>query len=500
MAISLTRYVDIVSGVGAGNTVSTRKLVGRFFTTNTLVPTDSYISFDSADDVLSWFGSSSEEYARAAAYFGWISKDIRKAPSIQFARWASSDVPPQIFGAKGTQAVSDWTSITAGAFSLTLNGTTNSFSSLDFSSATSLSDVATVIQTAINAKTGTMWTDAEVAWNSVRQSFDLTGGDLGDADISVTAGGVGNDIADRLGWLSATAIISYGKDAQEIADLLADSANADNNFGSFAFLPTLTETQIVEAALWNHDQNGMFIYSVPCTSANAVSLSAATIDSYSGLGISLSPTSGEYPEQDPMMILAATNYNARNATQNYMFQVFDQTPSVTTNADADIYDALRINYYGRTQTAGQLVDFYQRGYLMGPDTAPLDMGTYANEIWLKDALSAALMTLMLALTKVSANTTGKAQILNTIHSVVAQGIYNGTISKGRTLTNAQKEYIGTQTGDDTAWRKVVSDGYWVDVTFELETVDGSPQYKAVYTLIYAKDDTIRKIEGRDILI
>lgn len=38
MSISITRYVDITSGVGAGSVVPTRDLVGRLFTANDLVP------------------------------------------------------------------------------------------------------------------------------------------------------------------------------------------------------------------------------------------------------------------------------------------------------------------------------------------------------------------------------------------------------------------------------------------------------------------------------
>jgi hypothetical protein len=32
------------------------------------------------------------------------------------------------------------------------------------------------------------------------------------------------------------------------------------------------------------------------------------------------------------------------------------------------------------------------------------------------------------------------------------------------------------------------------------TVDGRTEWKAVYTLIYSKDDTVRKVEGSHVLI
>jgi hypothetical protein len=40
---------------------------------------------------------------------------------------------------------------------------------------------------------------------------------------------------------------------------------------------------------------------------------------------------------------------------------------------------------------------------MGLATDPVDMNVYANEIWLKDAAGAAILSLLLSLGKVSAN-------------------------------------------------------------------------------------------------
>ena len=64
MAISITHYVDIISGVGAGTVVPTRDLVARMFTSNNLVPPQSFISFDNATAVGEYFGTDAEEYYR----------------------------------------------------------------------------------------------------------------------------------------------------------------------------------------------------------------------------------------------------------------------------------------------------------------------------------------------------------------------------------------------------------------------------------------------------
>lgn len=499
MSISMNRYVNIVSGVGGGAAVATRALIGRFFSTNNLIPTGTQITFNSAADVGAYFGTGSTEYLRAVFYFGWISKNITTPQSISFARWVNAAVGSMIFGRPGTYAVSSFTSITTGDFTLTMGGFTFHMTAINLSGAANLAAVAALIQTAVRAQSGggVAWTSATVTFDATRGCFDLVSGTTGADTISITAG-VTTDVAGPLGWLTG-AILSNGSAIETITFTLTNSTQISNNFGSFAFLPTLTQNQIVEAATWNDGQNEMFIYSVPVTASNASAISAAVL-LLSGVALTLAPLSTEYPEQVPMMILAATNYTARNSTQNYMFQIFSLTPSVTTDTDANTYDALRVNYYGQTQSAGQNLAFYQRGYMMGISTDALDQNTYSNEIWLKSSAQVALISLLLSLAKVSANTQGITQINAVLQSVIDAAVFNGTISVGKPLNIDQQLFITNATGDSNAWQQVQTIGYWVGVTVQSYVNNSSTEWKAVYTLIYSKDDVIRKIEGSDILI
>ena len=509
MTISFTRYIDITSGVGGATIVARRDLLGRFFTANNILPPQSFIEFTNANDVATYFGSASEEYARAQFYFSWISKNLTRPQRMQFARWVQTAVAPRIYGFVKTQAVSTYTAITAGSFGLTIGTDVNTFTGLDFSTAVSLSDVAAILQTAIRTKTGTMWTAATVTWNSTRGSFDFVGGSTTAAAISVQEGVGGTPIAAILGWLPAAtnvngvttagAIWANGSAVETITATLTASANASNNFGSFAFLPALAVQEIVEAATWNKTQNVMFLYSIPVSTANYAAYYTA-LAAIGGNGVTLSDTAGQYPEQMPMMIEAATNYSAPNSVQNYMFQQFAGiSPGVTTDSMANSLDAARTNYYGRTQQAGQFIDFYQRGLLNGLPTDPLDMNTYVNEIWLKDAAGASIMNLFLAMSEVPANAQGRSQILAVLQSVINEALNNGVISVGKTLTTEQKMFITEITADPNAWYQIQTIGYWVDCAI-VQTDDDPVQYKAVYTLVYSKDDIIRKVEGTHVLI
>ncbi len=376
MAIDISKYIDITSGVGGAGGVRQRDLILRIFTTNVALADGAVVEFTDLADVGTEFTTVSTEYKMASFYFGWVSKNIKSPKKISFAGYRSSDV---------------------------------------------------------------------------------------------------------------------------ITDILTSTTDTNNNFGSFVFAETLILDNVELAAAWADSQNVRYLYSEDVTSANATAWSAALIG-LSGSALTLAQTN-EYHKIMPCAILAATDYTLRSAVQSYMYQEFSATPTVTTTTLSNSYDALRVNYYGQTQTAGQNISFYQRGYMNGLATDPTDMGVFANEMWLKDAFSSALLSLLLSMPQVAANKIGRSQILGTLQSVISQALYNGVVSVGKALNNTQKEFITSITGDDKAWYKIQSVGYWVDcVIQDYVTVSGTTEYKAVYTLLYSKDGTVRSVVGSDILI
>lgn len=501
MAISFKRYVDIVSGVGGGVGVRLRDLILRLFSTNPLVPSNGILEMESADDVGDYFGTTSPEYLRAVFYFGFISKLITNAKKISFSRWADVASAARIFGDSRNFTVSQFTGITTGSFKLTLGTHTADLTGLNFSAALTLSDVAAAIQTAVQAVVagGPAWTGALVTYNAPSRRFELVGGATGDSPIAVAAAASGTPIAGTLGW-DATGIFSPGMDAEEPLDAFIRSVQGSDNFASFNFIGTLSEAQEIAVAQQNDTYNVKFIDLVRVTEANAATY-FASLSGFSGVATTLAPLATEYPELLPAAILASTDYTRRNSVQNYMFQQATLTPSVSDDTTADAMDAARANYYGVTQTAGQNIAFYQRGIMMGLAVDPVDINVYANEIWLKDAAGAAILSLLLSLPKVSANDSGRAQLISILQSVIEQATFNGTISIGKPLTQVQKLFITNLTGDPEAWQQVFRLGYWLDAVVQsYVTQDSRTEWKIVYTLIYSKDDTIRKVEGSHTLI
>lgn len=501
MAISLKRFVDITSGVGGGAGVRLRDLILRLFSTDTRVPANTVIEMTNADDVGAYFGTTSPEYLRAVFYFGFISKLIVAPKKISFSRFADIAAAARIYGAKKVFAVSQFKGITTGSFKLTLGAYTADVTGLNFSAATTLSNIASTLQTAIRAVVagGTDWTSATVTYNATANRFELVGGVVGAEAVATAAAATGADVRALLGW-DATGVFSPGVAAQEPLDAFLASVQVSDNFGSFAFIPALTANQVAAVASQNDTYNVKFMYLVPIAAGDAASYYGA-LSGLSGVATVLSPLATEYPELLPAMILAATDYSRRNSVQNYMFQQATLTASVSDDPTATTMDNARVNYYGRTQTAGQYIDFFQRGVMMGLAVDPVDMNTYANEMWFKDAAGARIMELLLSLARVSANATGRSQLLAVLQSVIETATFNGTISIGKPLNMTQKLYIAQMTGDQEAWQQVYRLGYWLDCVLQsFATVDGRTEWKAVYTLIYSKDDAIRKVEGSHVLI
>jgi hypothetical protein len=498
MPISSNRYVDITSGVGGAAAVDTRELKLRLYTTNELVPTGGIVNFRNANAVLDYFGDSAgEEYKQALYYFGFVSKVITQPQNIQFARWADSDTSAQIFGSK-VAALDTLKTYTTAALAVIIGGVSTAVPALDFSAAASYAAVATIIQTAMTTAAGPL-ASATVSYNASRTAFEFDSNIAADGTLDITSGTAGL-LAD-LGW-GSQAIISDGATEQSVTDVVSGSTQVNNNYGSFSFIDELTQVQVEEAANWNNSRNVEFQFHQRVGSENAQAYFDA-LKGFAGTGVTLyDSANGDHPWLLPCAILASQQWAKPAASANYNYQRDGRlVPTVSTDALADTYDAIRVNYYGVTQEAGTLLDFYQRGQLMGGQNAPTAMGVYANEQWFKADIKASFLNMFLAFNQVPADETGQAIGYSYIDAAIARGKFNGVIATGKQLTTTQIGFITQITADDNAWRDVSSKGWWRVVTIAQETdTGGVTTYYLDYTLVYAKRDSVDRVQGRHVLI
>lgn len=502
MPISQSKYVAITSGIGGASAASRKDLGLRLFTTNALFPLNTVLEFTTALDVSNYAGAQSQEAKIATAYFGWVSKSVNSPRKISFVGANTEATAPVLRSTQELNSLDTFTEITDGSMVLSMGGISYTVSGLSFTTATSYADIAATIQTGVNANTagGELWTNATVTFNVSTSSFVLTGGVAGASIITyATESETGTDISSLIGWSEATnPIVSNGVAESTLTDILNTSIQLSDNFASYSFLGfNLAPSDINEIGAWNDAQNYLYMFCGDVTETNYRSI-IGNASNHQGMAINYQPFTDVLPAfLMPATILAATDYGNTNGTVNYMYQQFpNQAITVDTNTLANTLDPLHINYNGQTQKAGQKIQFYQDGYLADGT----DIAVYANEIWLKDAMTTELLNLEIAVEKIPANDDGLAQIEAILQGVIDEALINGTIMPGKELTNTQKAYITQLTGDNTAWQRVQLNGYVLTVVLTQSVVNGATKYIADYTLIYSKGDSIRKVEGRHILI
>lgn len=133
----------------------------------------------------------------------------------------STYTPAYLTGANGAQsAFNNWLAVLDGSFAITLDGVALSVTGIDFTGVTSMADVATYIQTALRAESGTLET---VAWDT--DHFIITSADTTSSSaITVTsAAGAGTDIsgAGANDWMDCD--VGNGAVTNAVLDQTADA-------------------------------------------------------------------------------------------------------------------------------------------------------------------------------------------------------------------------------------------------------------------------------------
>ncbi|WP_143393544.1 DUF3383 domain-containing protein [Fimbriiglobus ruber] len=160
----------------------------------------------------------------------------------------------------------------------------------------------------------------------------------------------------------------------------------------------------------------------------------------------------------PMMILAATDYTQRNSVQNYMFQIFALTPSVTTSASQQTYDASWSITTARPKPPDSCSPSTSAGSCWAcPSTRPTRTCTPTRSGSRRprrrvDEPAPRVVPGSGERRRPSADPLHLAQ------SIINQALFNGTISVGKTLSVDQQLYIAQVTGSATAWKQVRTSG------------------------------------------
>ncbi|WP_193016128.1 DUF3383 domain-containing protein [Proteus sp. FME41] len=495
MSIKQTRYIDIASAVVGASAAPMRKLTARIFSTNPKIPAGKVLEFASGQ-VDEFLGAASAEAKFARQYFSYVSPaPISKPKELQIASFEPVGRAPTLFGTPAA-TLDKLKLIEEGAFILTIGDIAKNITGISLTEVESYADIASLIQAKLNAESEAQFASCYVTFNALDGAFLISGG----VQEKVTITMEHSPLADAMGLSDGEA--SEGNTAQTALQAFTAAEVISDSFGSATFLTELSVEQSVELAEYVAGENIKYQLYLSVPDKQAEIYSKALIGTAS-TGLNLKTDEGFFVQALPMAIMAATDFDRTNATTNYMYRQFGITfPSqVKTDIAADRLDKLRVNYYGETAVTGTDIRFYQRGFLCGNASNPLDMSVHTNEQWLKAYIAQQWLSLLLSTRGIPANKDGEARAMMVIAGAVTKALNNGTILIGKTLTEVQKIAITDTAGDDLAWHDVQNKGYWYNAEIVEETGPSNlPEYTMKYVLIYGKGDWVRKVEGSHNLV
>lgn len=489
MTIPASQLVDITPRVIGGG-LSGLEFAGTFLSKSTRLPANIAVPFYSLTAVGEYFGTSSNEYKLAGNYFTADSNASRKPNTLWVYRFVESATAAFLRGVQSAK-LDVLKAITNGAFSIKIDGTDVDLTSLDFSSATSYTDVATVISTGLS-------TAGTCTWDVLTQAFVITSSSTG-AESTIeyaTAPASGTDISATLGLTAGT--LSQGSDAKSLTQCMEDCVNSNANFWSFMPLWDETRNEALELAEWCNNQGVRFLYAMVDKSEDGTIANSNTCLAYQladyigicplyntkelgamamGIGAALDPTR-----------LNGRKTWAYKAQTGLAFTVDDKTkaPNLLGNG---------YNFYGSYATASEEFKLFQNGQCTG--TARW-LDTYYGQIYIKDGLQNAWLNILMMNNTIPYNEAGYGLLRAASMDVINSAINAGFIRQGVKLSEAQKATVESEAGLDISG-SLETNGWYLqilDPTTQVRQERGTP----VISFWYMDGGSIQRIIGTSTVI
>lgn len=411
------------------------------------------------------FGTSAPEYAAAALYC----QQTPQPSQLCIGRWAKTATSGVLRGgalSAAQQAMTNWTSITTGAFKIPVDGTTKTVSGLDFSLQTNLNGVATVINGAL--------TGATCAWNG--SQFVVTSNSTGvtSAIGYAIAPASGVDISAQLGLTASLAGTPVpGISAESPTDAVAIFLDRfANQFLGLAFADaSVTDDQHVAVAqIIEADQKHLYAATTqnPQALDSTVTTDLASLFKALTLKYSFTQYSSNSPYAGVSLLgrLLTTNFNANNTTITLMYK---QEPGIVaeslTTTQANALQAKNCNVFVKYSNDTAIVQ-------TGVTPSGIFIDSVYNSIWFQNRIQTDVYNLLYqSPTKIPQTDAGNALIATVIESAcaaavnngyLAPGVWNsggfGALNQGDTLSKGYYVYtpaIATQAQSDREARKSV---------------------------------------------
>lgn len=318
-----------------------------------------YLSADSFNKITT---AGSSVYWAGQAFFS----KTKRPRQIAVGKVFSENQPAYLLS--GGLTLGDLTGITTGAMKITIDGTSRTLSSLDFSSATSVADVAGVINTALS----TYGTCTVYNGNIIVKS--ATTGTEGTISYA-SAPDSGTDVSALLGLTEAKgASLADGYTAGTLAEEMQAIADAGTQAGLFFYGWAIdseyrdTEDQ-ASAANWINARSYRAVGAMCTNNSNAYNPASTANNGYkateqglAAINYTYDDNAQVYPEISYLANFLAVDYNSENSTIAGKYKDADgitavNFPDIETNVQT--LNARRINTI--TGVIGQTLKFFREG-------------------------------------------------------------------------------------------------------------------------------------------
>lgn len=396
-------------------------------------------SYGSADSVAADWPSDSEVVKLANAYFSQQPKPTEFRVSVR----AANDVAAELRGGSVPNSeLSTFQAITDGSFTISIDGASEDITSLDFSSDTTMAEVATTIQTALQAVASGGYTAATCTYDGNR--FFINSGTTGASSsisfLTTVSPATGTDISSTLQMQQGEGTKTNGIDAETITEALDAIQQASTDWYGLIFTKEVRddvqingEDAVLAAAAWVQARVKVFF-----NTSNDLDVldSVTTNDIVSQLDNGnfnrTMSTFSSYPAQYPGASIAGRAFTVQFSQPNSTITLkFKQLPGISAEDlnenQKNVLDSKRGNAFFNV---GADTFIYGESFMAGDFFFDEIHGTD----WLTDAIQKEVYGYLLSRpTKVPYTDAGVAALEQQTIKILDESVRNGLVAPGETI-------------------------------------------------------------------
>ena len=431
--------------------------------------------YSNADAVGNDYGTTSDKYKFAQIYFNGFTGSTVKPSALFISKYSAVDSAAKLTGASLRSMSLDQLKAITGAISVTIDGVLAT-GTIDLSAATSFSNAATLIATALTAA---------VTFDTQLQSFVIASGTTGaTSSISFATGAAAEALAlteltgaqlDNVTTVdtATTAMKRLTNYTLNLSTIVAETSTA------------LTDDVQKEIATWVSLQNHR--YWLVKYGEEPTALIANNTTNFAGWVAenNVADVTCVYGTFEHAALCAgyaaSLNFSELNGRTTMDFRSTSTlAPSVTDVDDANALESNGYAYYGAFATANDRFIFLRNSIVSGEFKW---VDAYLNQIYFNSQLQLAQITGLVANKSIPYNEVGKSKVRASAQDPINEMLNFGGIQTGVILSEQQKSIINNEAGVDAA-TIIFNQGYYLmirDATAQVRAVRGSFPIKLWYT-------------------